>query len=63
MSPPQETTEDGRPTPRYDNVASVTMNAPSAMLATTITGPIALGTTCRTRMRNLLSPMAFAART
>ena len=44
-------------------MASVTMNNPSAIVDTAITGPIALGTAWRTSIPNLLSPSAFAAST
>lgn len=49
------------PTPRYDSVASVTMNTPSQMVVITISGPAALGSTCRSRIRNRDTPSAFAA--
>ena len=46
MSPPQDTTDVGSPTPRYDNDASVTMNVPADAqiwvdgAATTSTGSV-----------------------
>src|SRR4029079_5747802 len=61
MSPPQETVDGGSPMPRKDSVASSTMNRPREMVATTMTGAMALGRMCRVRIRMSLAPRALAA--
>src|SRR5699024_6553928 len=61
MSPPQETELAGRPTPRKDSVASATMYTPRFTVAVTITGAIALGTTCLTRFVTEFAPNAVDA--
>ena len=43
---PQEMAGGCSPTPRNDSVASTAMKTPSAMVATTITGAMALGRMC-----------------
>src|ERR1700722_5713713 len=55
---PQEGVEGSRPTPRKLNDASVRMACAMEKLATTLTGPIALGNTCRNRTRASLAPTA-----
>lgn len=61
MSMPQLTVGGFRPTPRYESVASREMYVPSAMVATTMTGAIALGRMCRSIIRELEAPSARAA--
>src|SRR5690606_19269925 len=56
MSLPQDMIVGGRPIPRNDRVASATMNVPSETVAMTITGAIAFGITCRSRILNLVTP-------
>ncbi len=61
MSIPQETAGGFRPTPRYERVASSEMYVPRAMVATTITGAMALGVMWRSSIRELEAPSALAA--
>ena len=49
MSLPQDITLPGRPIPRNESVASATMKTPSSMVASTMIGASALGSTWLTR--------------
>ena len=52
---------DGRPTPRNDSVASVMMAKPRLRVAITSTGPVTLGSTCRTMILSGDRPITRAA--
>ena len=63
MSMPHETAVDGRPIPRYDRVASVTMKTPSEIVEITMTGPSELGMTCVNSVRSRVEPSEREAST
>ena len=51
----------GTPTPRKDSVASMMIAEATWIVASTSTGPITLGSTCRTMMRDGATPITRAA--
>ncbi len=58
---PHVTTLGSTPRPRNESVASSTIMLATAKTATTITGEITLGSTCRAMMRASPAPLARAA--
>src|SRR6218665_1526172 len=61
ISVPSEGEVGGAPTPRKDSVASVMIAVATCMVASTSTGPMTLGSTCRRMMRSGATPATRAA--